>query len=30
MKLFKNGQVVKDFIGFRPKDVFKDELAPYL
>lgn len=30
MKLFKNGKVVKDFIGFRPKDVFKDELTPFL
>jgi len=26
MKLFKNGQVVKDFIGLRPKDIFKSEL----
>lgn len=26
MKLFKNGQVVKDFIGFRQKDSFKQEL----
>ena len=26
MKLFKNGKVVKEFIGFRPKDVFKSEL----
>ncbi|MBE2189369.1 MAG: hypothetical protein IAE98_07855 [Candidatus Kapabacteria bacterium] len=30
MKLFKDGKVVKDFIGFRPKDVFKDELASFL
>ena len=26
MKLFKNGEVVKDFIGLRPKEVFKEEL----
>ena len=26
MKLFKNGKVIKEFIGFRPKDVFKSEL----
>ena len=26
MKLFKNGQIVKDFIGLRPKDIFKSEL----
>jgi len=26
MKLFKNKQVVEDFIGFRPKEVFMDEL----
>lgn len=26
MKLFKNGQVVKDFVGFRQKDSFKQEL----
>jgi thioredoxin 1 len=30
MKLFKGGVVVKDFIGFRPKDVFKDELDSFL
>ena len=28
MKLFKNGKVVKEFIGLRPKDVFKTELEP--
>ncbi len=26
MKLFKSGKVAKDFIGFRPKEVFKQEL----
>ncbi len=27
MKLFKNGQVVKDFIGLRPKEIFQQELS---
>lgn len=27
MKLFKNKQVVEDFIGFRPKEVFLGELS---
>lgn len=26
LKLFKNGKVVKDFVGFRPKEVFAQEL----
>lgn len=26
MKLFKDGKIAKEFIGFRPKDVFKKEL----
>lgn len=26
MKLFKNGKVVKEFIGMRPKEIFKSEL----
>lgn len=26
LKLFKGGEVVKDFVGFRPKDVFEVEL----
>ena len=26
MKLFKNGQVIKEFIGLRPKEIFKQEL----
>jgi thioredoxin 1 len=26
MKLFKNGKVVKDFVGSRPKEIFKTEL----
>jgi len=30
MKLFKNGQVAKEFIGLRPKDHFKAELEPEL
>jgi len=28
MKLFKDGKVVKEFIGLRPKEVFKQELEP--
>lgn len=30
MKLFKNGEIAKDFIGLRPKDVFKSELEQEL
>ena len=30
MKLFKGGEVVKEFIGLRPKDAFKAELEPEL
>ncbi len=30
MKLFKDGQVVKEFIGSRPKSMFKSELEPWL
>jgi len=30
MKLFKNGQVAKEFIGLRPKELFKQELEPEL
>ncbi|PIS14962.1 thioredoxin [Candidatus Shapirobacteria bacterium CG09_land_8_20_14_0_10_38_17] len=30
MKLFKNGQVIKEFIGLRPKEYFKAELEPEL
>ncbi len=30
MKLFKNGQVVKDFIGFRPKEMFAPDLEAEL
>lgn len=30
LKLFKNGAVVKEFIGFRPKDVFKTEIEQSL
>jgi thioredoxin 1 len=26
MKLFKNGQAVKDFVGFRPKNALKSEI----
>lgn len=26
MKLFKSGQVIKDFVGLRPKEIFKSEL----
>lgn len=30
MKLFKNGKVVKDFVGFRPRPVLKTELEAEL
>ena len=30
MKLFKNGKVVKEFIGLRPKEVLKSELQSTL
>jgi hypothetical protein len=30
MKLFKGGKVVKDFIGFRPKEMFLPELQAAL
>ena len=30
MKLFKDGKVVKEFIGLRPKEAFQQELAPEL
>ncbi len=30
MKLFKNGVVIKDFIGFRPEEVFVSELEPQI
>lgn len=30
MKLFKNGVVIKDFIGFRPEETFSEELKPFL
>ena len=30
MKLFKNGQIAKEFIGLRAKDVFKSELESEL
>jgi thioredoxin 1 len=30
LKLFKGGEVVKDFVGFRPKDVFEEELTSEL
>jgi len=30
MKLFKNGAVVKEFIGLKPKEVFKTELEAEL
>lgn len=26
MKLFKGGKVIKDFIGFRPKEIFEKEI----
>ena len=30
MKLFKNGELVKDFIGYRPFDTFSSELKEFL
>ncbi len=30
LKLFKNGKVVKEFVGFRPKDIFVKELEEAL
>jgi len=30
MKLFRNGKIIKEFIGLRPKDVFKAELETVL
>jgi len=30
MKLFKNGEVIQDFIGYRPKEAFAQELKAYL
>ena len=30
MKLFKKGEVVQDFIGFRPEEVFGEELKQFL
>jgi thioredoxin 1 len=30
MKLFKNGELVKDFIGYRPTDTFATELKEFL
>ena len=30
MKLFKNGIIIKEFIGLRPKEIFKEELEQVL
>lgn len=30
MKLFKNGEVIKDFIGFRPEALFTEELKEFV
>jgi thioredoxin 1 len=30
MKLFKDGKVVQDFIGFRPKQAFSEELKKFV
>jgi len=30
MKLFKNGEVIQEFIGLRPKQIFKQELESVL
>lgn len=29
LKLFKQGEVIKDFVGFRPKEVFEKELIEF-
>ena len=30
LKLFKDGKVIKEFVGFRPKDIFSKELEDLL
>jgi thioredoxin 1 len=30
MKLFKNGEVIKEFVGYRPKELFQEELKESL
>jgi len=30
MKLFKNGEVIQDFVGFRPEGIFTEELRQFL
>ncbi|MBP9817913.1 thioredoxin [Candidatus Shapirobacteria bacterium] len=30
LKLFKDGKVIKDFVGFRPKDAFAQDLKQFL
>ncbi len=30
MKLFKSGEVIKDFIGYRPEEMFLSELEPMM
>lgn len=30
MKLFKTGVIVKDFIGFRPKTIFEEDLKQFI
>ncbi len=30
MKLFKNGLIIKEFVGLRPKEIFKQELKEIL
>lgn len=30
MKLFKSGEVISDFIGFRPEEIFKNELSQFV
>lgn len=30
MKLFEKGQVIHDFVGFRPKEAFQDELKKFV
>lgn len=30
MKLFKKGEVAQEFIGYRPEEIFTEELTPYV
>ena len=30
LKLFKNGEVAQEFIGYRPEEIFTEELTPHV